>query len=474
MRVMFVLSETLRKSRGKAKALPLSTEEDIPLGISYIASVLEQHNHAVDLFMTTTPDKCEEFDAFIEEFKPDVIGFSMVFREFFAASNMAKHVKEHYPNIYIFAGGAHVTLNPMQVLNQGFDAVCVGEGEYPVLELVEQLAQKKRPSGIHNFWFRTKDGVEKNETREYITDLDSLPFPNRKMWQKYVNNKGGIVDILVGRGCAYNCTYCCNHALKKTAKGRYVRYRSPENIIEEIKEIIRDYPDIETIFFETEAINLDESFLENLAEQLHEFNKTLPRAIVYGANIRLHKGMNIPKVIDLFVKANIVIINIGLESGSERVRKEILNRPEYTNDDLRFIVKLAKKHHRHIMIFALLGLPGETLGEARETIEMVKECRPSFVHLGIFTPYPGTILYDKCVESGIMDPKKYKDCGRHRASFDTQYMTKWQIEQEYYKFFPRVYARNKKEYIILRIVFYMVYRLNLTFMAKYGLKYIGK
>lgn len=205
MNVLFVFTETLRKNNKKHRQTPLPTEEDIPLGISYIASVLEASNHKVDLFITTTPNDLKDFDELMETFKPDVIGCSMVYREFFSCVKIMKHVKRKYPQVYIFAGGAHCTLNPEAVLEAGFDAACVGEGEYPVLELVEQIERKIRPTGIQNFWFRTENGIEKNEMRDYICDLDQLPFPNRRIWQKYIADKTGMHDVIVGRGCPYNC-----------------------------------------------------------------------------------------------------------------------------------------------------------------------------------------------------------------------------------------------------------------------------
>ena len=248
MKVLFILTETLRKSKGDAKKYPLATQEDIHLGVSYISALLEHNGHRTDLFMTSTPDELDDLDALIREYEPEVIGFSTVYREFPSVVKVAEHVKNTFPNIFLFAGGTHVTLNPQITIEKSFDAVCIGEGEYPVLELVEQLEKHKKTSGIRNFWFKTENGIEKNETREYIMDLDALPFPNRKMWQRYVKNKTGIHDVLVGRGCVFNCTYCCNHALKKVSNGQYVRFRSPDNVIAEIKMMVEEYPDMDTVF----------------------------------------------------------------------------------------------------------------------------------------------------------------------------------------------------------------------------------
>lgn len=472
MKILFVLSETLKKKRTKEDKLPLTTQEDIHLGVSYISALLEANGYITDLYIVTNSEQFSGLDKLIKDYNPQVICFSAVYREFETIVKVSDYIKVQYPNIFQVAGGAHITLNPEIAIQKSFDAICIGEGEYPTLELIQKLEKNVEVSNIKNMWIKTEQGIERNETREYLSDLNSLPFPNRKMWQKYIKKKNSLHDIIVGRGCPFNCTYCCNHALRKVAPGCYVRFRDPANIIAEIKLLLENFPDTETIFFEAEAINLNPEFLDELTNLLSEFNKTLNKPIAYGANIRLNSNTDIHKVMKQFVRANIIIMNIGLESGSERVRKEVLYRAEYTNDDVRLAVKLAKKYHRHVMLFVLLGIPGETYEDCQQTLALVKECRPNFIHLGIFTPYPGTVLYENCVRDGLIEVASYKEKGRNIATFNTQYMTKKQIQKEYNRFFPEVYARNKREYYILRIICYLVFRRNWNFWAKFGLKYL--
>ncbi|WP_054749931.1 B12-binding domain-containing radical SAM protein [Ruminiclostridium josui] len=319
---------------------------------------------------------------------------------------------------------------------------------------------------------KTDGTIEKNPTRQFVQNLDELPYPDRDIWQKWIKNKKSIHNVIIGRGCPFNCTYCCNHVLRQVAEGKYVRFRSPQNVIGEIKEIIEKFPDTDTIFLEAEALNLNQEYLYDFCDQLAQFNKTLKKPISYGANIRLIANFDAEKTMRYFTKANIVIVNIGLESGSERVRRDILKRGEYTNDDVRRAVRAAKKYHRHTMLFVLLGIPSETYQEFEETLEITKECRPSFIHLGIFTPYPGTVLYDYCVENNYISKDTYHEKGRSVASLDMEGFSKKQVQKEYYNFFANVYAKSKFQHIRIKLSSYLILKWNLSFVFERTLKYI--
>lgn len=473
MNVLFIVSETLKKKLGGTnKEKPLKNQEEIHYGVSYISSLLKKHGHNIEVFVKTSYTKDSEIDNVINTFNPKLIGFSAVFREFESIAETAKYIKEKFPSLYLVAGGAHITLSPEESIRENFDAICIGEGEYATLELVEQLEKNETPSNIKNLWIKTKDGIEKNPTRPFLENLDELPYPDRGMWQKLIKDPNTLHNVIIGRGCPFNCTYCCNHALREVAEGKYVRFRSSQNIIGEIKEILEQFPDTDTIFLEAEALNLYPSFLFEFCDELEAFNKTLKKPISYGANIRLNPASDMNKIMFAFTKANIVIVNIGLESGSERVRKEILKRGEYSNKDVLQAVKIAKRYHRHTMLFVLLGIPGETYEDFLETLEITKKCRPHFIHLGIFTPYPGTELYDYSKEHNLLSQSSYKEKGRSIALLDLPGFTRKQIQKEYFNFFPNVYARSKSQLIKLKILSRLILKYNFTFLFKKAMKYM--
>ena len=247
MKILFVYSLAETQSARK----PLITHEAINFGVSYIASLLKENGHEPDIVVLGSDRKSFKIiDQHIKEFAPEIVGFSILATQHAFLSEVAGHVKDKFPGIYLIAGGPHVSMNPDQVISGPFDAICIGEGEYPTLELVQKLNQGKPITGIANLWIRTGNKVEKNTTRPFLEDLDALPFPDRGMWSRWIDEHiGARFSILLGRGCHFDCTYCSNHALGKVAEGHYVRFRSPDNILSELKDLHHKFPDKRDYFF---------------------------------------------------------------------------------------------------------------------------------------------------------------------------------------------------------------------------------
>ncbi|MFZ2970376.1 MAG: cobalamin-dependent protein, partial [Minisyncoccia bacterium] len=238
MNVLFVYS--FKDSHFSQK--PLSDLNALQFGISYISSFIKKQGHETKLLVLTQGMSSDSISNIIDEFSPSLICFTAVYSEYQFVANAAEIIKKCYPNIFLIAGGPHVSLNPEECLLDSFDALCIGEGEEAVLELIGQLEKKIKPTAIANLWIKKNDGVEKNLTRSFLQNIDILPFPDREMWEEWTENiNSESQKILLGRGCPFLCTYCCNHALRKLATGNYIRHRAPESVIEEIKYIIRRY-----------------------------------------------------------------------------------------------------------------------------------------------------------------------------------------------------------------------------------------
>jgi len=176
MNILFVYSlqeiESIRK--------PLRSQEQIQFGISYISALLKQYDHQTKLVVLsrTSGDKNNRkiLHKHIDEFKPGLICFTVVFSEYGFIAGIANYLKKMYKNIYYAIGGVHASLNPEDILNDDFDAICIGEGEYPTLELAASLEKGIEPSGIKNLWIKHDGQIERNPTRPFIQDLDVLPF----------------------------------------------------------------------------------------------------------------------------------------------------------------------------------------------------------------------------------------------------------------------------------------------------------
>ncbi|MFX0132299.1 MAG: B12-binding domain-containing radical SAM protein, partial [Candidatus Hodarchaeota archaeon] len=336
MKILFIIS--LQDYLNPFK--PLNNQQQIQFGVSYISSVLKSKGYITDIFVLTRKTKKKFLYNFIMKFNPDIIGFTAVATEYKFISKIARYIRKSFPLIYLLIGGPHVSLNPNEPINDVFDAVCIGEGEYPTLELIDQLNMGKKPIKIKNFWIKNDQKIEKNPTRDFIQDLDQLPFPDRKIWQKWIKWPNTPHSILLGRGCPFNCTYCSNHGLRKLASGKYVRFRSIKNILKELKDLVKKFPKIKEVYFEIETIGADLNFAINLCSELQRFNNHLKKKLSFGVNLRIIPKIDFEPLFQSLKKANFRFINIGIESGSERIREKVLKR-FYSNDDILKNVKLA-------------------------------------------------------------------------------------------------------------------------------------
>ena len=425
MRVLFIHYEDDHYSREK----PLEGFERMQFGISYISSLLKKEGHETKLAVPT-----RESDGVVEEhireFDPGLICFTSVYSVIDYISELASRVKRRHPDLFLVIGGTHATLRPDDCLESAFDAVCVGEGEYAVLELVEQLESGRQPGKIPNLYIKHGTQVERNEPRPFMEDIDGLPFPDREMWVPWLANPLSRPSVLAGRGCPFQCTYCCNHALGRIADGKYVRLRSPRNIVDEILSIKRVFTLLEEAYLEVETLGANREWAMELCSKLEQMNAEFEVPVKFGANLRVTPNTDYDELFSALKASNFRFVNIGLESGSERIRRDVLAR-NYSNQDIINAVRTARKHNLEVGIYNLIGIPGETRKDFRETIRLNRICQPDWFLLSVFFPYPGTRLHDTCQELGLLDGSIDHELERRRPVLNQPGFSKRQIGRRY-------------------------------------------
>jgi len=442
MNILFIYS--IQKSIIQEK--PLKGQEDIQLGIAQLSSVLKNSGHQTDLLVLDRKYGRQNYsmlDKKIQKKSYGLICYSSVYSEYDFIEKIAQYVREQY-HTFAVLGGVHVTVSPDIRYLDIFDALCIGEGEFALAELALRLERNEDITQIPNLWMKKDGRVIQNETREFIQDLDRLPFVDRDIWQPLIFEPNSRLTVLLGRGCPYNCTYCCNHIIKTVASGKYVRMRSAKNIIAELNYLTGRFPSITEYFLEVETLGADIPWLLELCDELYELNCTREQKLTFGANLRVYDTLDFELIFKSLKKANFGSIIIGLESGNERIRKEILNR-YYSNDTVVRAVNTARKYGVKVGMFNLVGLPTESYNDFLDTLKLNQELQPDWHATSIFFPYKGTRLYEMCEALGLLKGKiSFKD-ERQYAVMDLPDFPKRKIQRQFDSFHYNVYRKQKNK-----------------------------
>ncbi|MBN2385035.1 B12-binding domain-containing radical SAM protein [bacterium] len=362
------------------------------LGPMYLSSYLKAHGHQVELFMSDRIDTCVSE---VEAFDPNIIAFSCSSGSHQFASHFAAAFKARR-SVYAVMGGPHATFYPAAVKQDQIDLLVRGEGEEAILELVEALEQGRDYRQIRNLVYREGEQIVQNPVRPLIEDLDSLPSPDRGLYYKYKylrNNPNK--HFITGRGCPYQCTFCCNKSYKTLyhGLGKMVRRHSVERAIGDIVALHRDYG-FSALRFDDEVFILSpdwlSTFLECYTEQVH-----IPFSCLIRADL-LKEDMA-----RLLKRAGCYIAYFGIESGNEHLRNEILKK-RVTRADIVTTAKLLEQFGIKSGTFNMLGIPGETVEMAFETVKLNQEIRADYPWCSIVQPYPDTELEKIALDMGCL------------------------------------------------------------------------
>lgn len=362
-----------------------------PLGLAYIASVLEEKKvncKIVDanILGLTNEDVFKE----IEKFDPQIIGIYTNIVLAKAGIELSKKIKENVDKTVVI-GGPYATSMVEETLEESkADCVVRGEGEYTMLELTRKFPNFKKVRGIS---YIDEGQVVHTPDRELIKDLDSLPFPayhllpDLRLYRARAR-RTPVAPILTSRGCPYGCIYC-----NKNIFGRTFRARSPENIIEEIEFLVDKYG-VKQIDILDDNFTLDIKRAEKILHLI--INNGFDLAINCQNGVRADRLTE--KSVHKMKEAGVFKVGIGVESGDERIIK-VINK----SLDLKKVkraIKWFKKEGIMVYGFFMIGLPGETAETMQKTIDFAKEVDPHIANFSITIPFPGTDLYELIEKEG--------------------------------------------------------------------------
>lgn len=338
----------------------------------------------------------------IQRINPGIIAYSMTTGRHPFYQRLNVELKRNL-NFFSVFGGPHATFFPEFIEEEGVDAVCRGEGEYPLLELANALESGKDYAHIQNLWVKHEGKICRNEVRPLIEDLDSLPFVDRELVNKYKHyRKLHRRIVMTSRGCPYNCSYCFNHLYNKlyAGKGKVIRRRSVENVIKELKGLNEKWSP-RRFHFTDDVFTLDEEWCLDFSKRYKE-----EIAISFVAYTRVNLVTD--RIIKGLKEAGCLTILYAIESGNDYIRNKVLNR-NISEKEILDAVDIFKKYRLRTYSQNMLAIPDETLDMAFETVRLNIRCKPDYAWSSIFQPYPRTDSWTYCKEKGYLTDDNFTE-----------------------------------------------------------------
>lgn len=361
------------------------------IGTMSIAASLKAHGHACDVFI---PDGEKNLNSSLKLFAPDILAFSCLTGGHRWAIEKAGQLKKEFGKPTIF-GGIHPTLFPHIIEHPHVDMAAIGEGEETLAEIADILPDTDRLKHIKGVWFKKNGIIEKSGGRDLIADLSEIPAPDRSLYLKYsLLDKNPSKHFMAGRGCPYSCTFCYNDSLKKMHSGsKFLRLRRNEHLLKEILYVKRNSK-LETVIFDDDTFTANRRWLE---EFLESYKKEID--LPYVCNVRVEHVDD--KLAAMLSESGCFRVCMGIECGSETIRKNVLKK-NFTNDDVIRAAKIIKDYGIKILTNNMMGIPDETVDDAMETIRINIRIKTDYPWCSIFQPYPKTPLADYAIKKGYL------------------------------------------------------------------------
>jgi len=336
----------------------------------------------------------------IRDSKADVFGISSSFTPYHGeALEIAQIIKEWGRRKIVVMGGAHVSCDPEGVLKSpSVDYVVLGEGEARFPLLLEQIGKEKAKNieKIDGIGYRNDREIQINPLQNFIQDLDSLPHPARELLDldRYRMRKKRSTMIITSRGCPHGCAYCSGHLVMGTS----FRIRTPEAILKEMTECQKQYG-IKSFDIEDDNFTFDQERAKRLMNLIIEaFGEgKIELSAMNGISFASLDG----ELLKLMKRAGFQTINLSYVS-TDPSTKERMRRPKPTTDFDR-ILEEAEQIGLHVIAYAILGMPGQTIEEMADTLIYLMG-KKVLIGPSVYYPTPGTPLYKRCIREGILPP----------------------------------------------------------------------
>ena len=369
------------------------------LGILYVAAVLKRDLGIQARIIDSNANNLtlNDLESIIAEEKPDIVGFSVLTFNLLNCIEVCKIIKKQSPLSKICFGGWHPTLYPRETLELGCaDYIVIGEGEYTFLELVSYCKEKKgnpdrNLNGITGLGYKTKQGVAMvNPARKPVQSLDELPFPaydfvDTTKYSNLLACTGNSVAIMTSRGCPQRCIFC---DLRRTP----YRFRSPANILEEIKFWVGK--NIREFFIQ------DDNFTISRKRTIEFCRLIIDSGLKIKYKISSRVDYLDDEMLGYLKRSGCYRIYFGVESGSQKILDYL--EKGITVEQIEDTFRLAKKHGIDRCAYIMIGSYPESRDDIDKTLRLIRKIKPEHLHCSICAPMPKTHLYHMLLEDGVI------------------------------------------------------------------------
>jgi len=412
-----------------------------PMGILYLATISRNEGLEVSILDQAAKGfSMKEAVKWVRKEDPDILGFSTLTGSGRTASTIASEMQKENPNITIVFGGYHATFNAERLLKKYpcIDIVVRGEGEYTTIELVECLEKRQKLKSVLGITFREKDRIISTPDRPLIGNLDSLPFPDRKLLDvEYHSTIAGahiapkkFTSIISSRGCFYRCRFC---ACQRIARGTW-RHRSVENMLEELRFLVSE--GYRQFMFVDDSFTVNQNRVVEFCQRVRKERMGI-EWFFEGRVDRCSYDM-----LREAVKAGCKIVFFGIESASQKVLDYYDKR--ITPEQSSHAVKTARKAGVDVVSGSfIVGAPNETRKEIKNTLKFAQQLALDIPQLNILCAFPGTDLWKELKVKGILNEDQYWETGAVVSKISPNTLPYEEIEQIVQEYFRSFFLRPR-------------------------------
>ncbi|MBZ5495945.1 MAG: B12-binding domain-containing radical SAM protein [Acidobacteriia bacterium] len=423
--------------RARIRVCLISLYSCSAIGLRYLASVLRENgidvhliffkdkDIALDLMERPSQREYELLLQLIGRLDPHLVGLGVRSSFLSIAREITRQIQTRL-NKPVIWGGTHATVAPDESI-QIADMICLGEGEQAILELAQELALRNVNPNVESIWTRRDGSIVRNPIRGLWQNLDALPFPDYIDESKYFVHHNEIacedpgrrsfnLDVITSRGCPYRCSYCSNSILSDlcAGKGRAIRRRSVKNVLDELRSQRDNFADLKRIDFIDEVFTWDRDWAEEFVEQYK-------RDIGLPFHCMQHPETVDREILCMLRDAGLERVEIGIQSGSARVRKEVFNRP--VSDEKLINTSRIMRELRIVPFYdVIVDNPFETTEDKRSGLKLLLSMsRPFHMHMFSLIYFPNTILTRNALEAKVITEDQVE--GRATTCFDQWYVS---------------------------------------------------